>query len=264
MAFTTINGNVVHYELIGEAKAKNLIVFSNGLGTDFRIWLPLFDELGDDVSVLLYDSRGHGLSGGADQPFGMADLVSDLATLCDELGIRKATFCGLSVGGLVCQGLWQERPDLFRKLILCDTAPRIGTAEIWAERIAGIEQGGVESAADSAMARWFTPAFHDDRADELAGYRLMMTRQSKAAYLSTCIALRDTDFSEVLPTITVPTLFVVGDQDGSTPPATVEAGSQLVPGARFEVIEDCAHIPCVEQPEALAELIQGFMRKQAN
>ncbi|MGL4197637.1 MAG: alpha/beta fold hydrolase, partial [Allorhizobium sp.] len=112
MAFTTINGNVVHYELIGEAKAKNLIVFSNGLGTDFRIWLPLFDELGDDVSVLLYDSRGHGLSGGADKPFGMADLVSDLATLCDELGIRKATFCGLSVGGLVCQGLWQERPDL--------------------------------------------------------------------------------------------------------------------------------------------------------
>ncbi len=136
MAFKTINGNVVHYELIGEAKAKNLIVFSNGLGTDFRIWLPLFDELGDDVSVLLYDSRGHGLSGGADKPFGMADLVSDLASLCDELGIRKATFCGLSVGGLVCQGLWKERPDLFRKLILCDTAPRIGSAEIWAERIA--------------------------------------------------------------------------------------------------------------------------------
>ncbi|MBB5275982.1 3-oxoadipate enol-lactonase [Rhizobium rosettiformans] len=264
MAFKTINGNVVHYELIGEAKAKNLIVFSNGLGTDFRIWLPLFDELGDDVSVLLYDSRGHGLSGGADKPFGMADLVSDLASLCDELGIRKATFCGLSVGGLVCQGLWKERPDLFRKLILCDTAPRIGSAEIWAERIAGIEKGGLESAADSAMARWFTPAFHEDRPDELAGYRLMMTRQSIAGYLSTCAALRDTDFSDVLPTITVPTLFVVGDQDGSTPPATVQAGADLVPGARFEEIADCAHIPSVEQPEALAELIQGFMRKQAN
>ena len=79
MAFTTINGNVVHYELIGEAKAKNLIVFSNGLGTDFRIWLPLFDELGDDVSVLFYDSRGHGLSGGAEKPFGMADLAATLS-----------------------------------------------------------------------------------------------------------------------------------------------------------------------------------------
>ena len=92
----------------------------------------------------------------------------------------------------------------------------------------------------------------------------MMTRQSKAGYLSTCAALRDTDFSDVLPTITVPTLFVVGDQDGSTPPATVKAGADLVPAARFEEIADCAHIPSVEQPEALAELIQGFMRKQAN
>ncbi|MGL3608772.1 3-oxoadipate enol-lactonase [Rhizobium sp. G187] len=262
MAFATINGNVMHYELIGEAKAKNLIVFSNGLGTDFRIWLPLFDELGEDVSVLLYDSRGHGLSGGADKPFGMDDLVSDLAELCDFLDIRKATFCGLSVGGLVCQGLWKKRPDLFRKLVLCDTAPRIGTAEIWAERMAGIEKGGLESAADNAMQRWFTPAFHEDRADDLAGYRLMMTRQSVAGYLSTCAALRDADFSDVLPTVTVPTLVVVGDQDGSTPPETVQAGAGLIPGARFEVIEDCAHLPCVEQPEALAELIQGFMRKQ--
>jgi 3-oxoadipate enol-lactonase len=261
LAFKTINGNVMHYELIGEAKAKNLIVFSNGLGTDFRIWLPLFDELGDDVSVLLYDSRGHGLSGGADKPFGMADLVSDLAGLCDELGIRKATFCGLSVGGLVCQGLWKARPDLFRKLVLCDTAPQIGSPAIWSERIAGIEKGGLESASDNAMARWFTPAFHEDRADELAGYRLMMTRQSVAGYLSTCAALRDTDFSDVLPTITVPTLTIVGDQDGSTPPDTVKKGADLIPGARFEIIEDCAHLPCIEQPEALAELIQNFMRQ---
>ena len=261
MAFTSINGNVVHYELIGEAKAKNLIVFSNGLGTDFRIWLPLFDELGDDVSVLLYDSRGHGLSGGAEKPFGMADLVSDLAGLCDALAIRKATFCGLSVGGLVCQGLWQARPDLFRKLVLCDTAPRIATAEIWSERMSMIESGGLEAAADGAMQRWFTPAFHEEQKDALAGYRLMMTRQSKAGYLSTCAALRDTDFSAVLPTITVPTLFVVGDQDGSTPPEVVEKGSMLVPGARFEVIEDCAHIPSVEQPEALAALLQDFIRK---
>ena len=99
------------------------------------------------------------------------------------------------------------------------------------------------------------------RADELAGYRLMMTRQSLSGYLSTCAALRDTDFSDVLPTIAVPTLFVVGDQDGSTPPATVEAGSQLVPGARFEVIDDCAHIPSVEQPEALAELTASIREK---
>jgi 3-oxoadipate enol-lactonase len=89
----------------------------------------------------------------------------------------------------------------------------------------------------------------------------MMTRQSVAGYLSTCAALRDTDFSDVLATITVPTLVVVGDQDGSTPPETVKAGADRIPGAVFEIIEECAHLPCIEQPEALAELIQRFMRQ---
>lgn len=261
MAFATINGITVHYELLGEPDAKNLVVFSNSLGTDFRIWLPLFDEISDDISVLLYDSRGHGLTGGAESPFGMNDLVEDLVALVEHVGIKRAVFCGLSVGGLICQGLWQKRPDLVKKLILCDTAPKIGTVDVWNARIDAIAKDGLESIADNVMERWFTQDFHQERADELAGYRTMLCRQSAAGYASTCKAIRDSDFTDGLSTISVPVLCVVGDQDGSTPVEIVKAAADGIKGARFEVIEGCGHIPCVEQPEALAELLQTFLKK---
>jgi len=194
MAFAAINGITLHYELIGDPDAKNLVVFSNSLGTDFRIWLPVFDELGDDVSVLLYDSRGHGLSGLGDKPFTMDDLVEDLIALVDFLDIKKAVFCGLSVGGMVVQGLWKKRPDLVRKVILCDTAPRIGTAEIWNGRIDAIRKGGLDGIGAGVMERWFTKDFHEERAEDLSGYRLMLERQSAEGYIGTCEAIRDTDF----------------------------------------------------------------------
>lgn len=261
MAFAAINGITVHYEFIGDPDAKHVVVFSNSLGTDFRIWLPLFDELGDDISVLLYDCRGHGLTGLGDGRFDMEDLVDDLIGLVDHVGIEKAVFCGLSVGGAIVQGLWRKRPELVRKLVLCDTAPKLGTAETWNSRIDAIRKSGLAGIGDSVMERWFTPLFHSERKADLAGYRLMLERQPAAGYIATCEAIRDMDFSAIPPTITIPALCVVGDQDGATPPDLVRGMADAIPGARFEIIEGCGHIPCVEQPQRLAALIEPFVRK---
>lgn len=261
MAFAEINGITVHYELIGEPDARNLLVFSNSLGTDFRIWLPLFDELSDDVSILLYDSRGHGLTGLGEGPFTMDHLVDDLIGLIDYLEIKKATFVGLSVGGLIVQGLWKKRPELVRKLVLSNTAPKIGTADTWNARIEAAEKGGLASIAASVMQRWFTPDFHEERPDELGGYRLMMERQPAQGYISTCASIRDTDYSDGAASITVPVLCIGGDQDGATPPDLIRATAAAIPGARLEIIEGCGHIPCVEQPEKLAALLQTFIKK---
>ena len=261
MAFADINGITVHYELIGDPDSKKILVCSNSLGTDFRIWLPLFDELAESITVLLYDSRGHGLTGSGDGDFGMDDLVDDLAGLVDYLGIEKAVFCGLSVGGLIVQGLWAKRPELMKKIILAHTAPKMGTADSWNGRIDAIRDKGMASIGEAVMQRWFTPNFHETRAEELGGYRLMLERQPAEGYIQTCTAIRDSDFTETAKTITVPVLFLAGDEDGAAPAELVEAAAALVPGARYELIESCGHIPCVEQPERLAALIDGFMRK---
>jgi 3-oxoadipate enol-lactonase len=253
--FATVNGVTIHYQVIGAA-GKPLIVFVNSLGTDFRIWRDVVVRLAGDFAVLCYDKRGHGLSGVGPTPYRMADHAADLAALLDLLGQRDAIVCGLSVGGMVAQQLWADRPDLVSGLILCDTAHRIGTEESWNKRIAAVEQGGIEAVADAVMPLWFTPALRASPEGE--GYRNMLCRQPRAGYVATCAAIRDADLTDVARRIDVPTLVVVGDQDGSTPPELCAAFARLVPGARYEVVKDAAHIVPVEQPVLLTEIIKAF------
>jgi 3-oxoadipate enol-lactonase len=261
MAFANINGTALHYEYLSEFEDEPVIVFANSLGTDFRIWLPLIDELTENWSILVYDKRGHGLSDIGKAPYTMEDHAGDLIGLLGHLGIKKAIFCGLSVGGLIVQSIYKQRPDLVEKIILCDTAAKVGTTESWNARIATVTENGIGSIADTVLKMWFTPDFHKNHATELAGYRNMLARQPVEGYAGTCAALRDADFTSAAAAIKVPVLCIVGEQDGSTPPDLVQATAKLIPGARFEIIKNAGHIPCVEQPVALAELLAGFINE---
>ncbi|PSJ63194.1 3-oxoadipate enol-lactonase [Pseudaminobacter soli (ex Li et al. 2025)] len=259
MQFIEIGGVTLHYQLIGGPAHKPVIVFVNSLGTDFRIWRDVIVHLAGDFPIVTYDKRGHGLSDVGEAPYAMEDHVGDLEALLDHLNVKNAIICGLSVGGMIAQGLYAQRPDLVRALILCDTAHKIGTVDGWNARIATVEKDGIAAISDGVMKVWFTPAFHANRKAELDGCRNMLTRQTVAGYAGTCAALRDADYTEVAANIAVPTLCIVGDQDGSTPPELVRTTAELIPGARFEVIENAGHIPCVEQPAALIELIRNFL-----
>ena len=146
-----------------------------------------------------------------------------------------------------------------RALVLCDTAHKIGTADMWNARIESIETKGIESLVDAIMERWITPAFRRPENAAYHGYRNMLTRQSAVGYAATCAALRDADLTEATRRLTVPTLCVVGDQDGSTPPDLVLSMAKLIAGSRYEVIRDAGHIPCIEQPEVLSEMIRAFI-----
>jgi len=261
MQFAHINGVAIHYQLIGAPAGKPVIVFVNSLGTDFRIWRDVIVRLAGDFAVIVYDKRGHGLSELGDAPSTIATHADDLAGLLDHLSVRSAIICGLSIGGLIAQSLYASRPDLIEAAIFCDTAHKIGNDETWNARIAAARAAGIASFADDVMGKWFTPAFHAGRTAELAGYRTMLVRQSVDGYAAACAAVRDADFTAFAPRIAVPTLCVVGDQDGSTPPALVEGFAALIPGARFEVIAEAGHIPCVERPEALTALIRDFVSR---
>lgn len=259
MQFAQINGITLHYQIIGAPEGRPVLVFANSLGTDFRIWRDVIVRLVGEVGIVLYDKRGHGLSDAPDGPYAMDDHVADLGGLLDHLEIRKATICGLSVGGMIALGLFRDRPELVRSLILCDTAPKIGTEKLWNDRIDTVRNKGLAALADPVMERWFTPDFRRPDNAEYLGYRNMLTRQPVEGYAGTCAAIRDADLTDVARTLTVPASCVVGDQDGSTPPDLVAAMAKAIPDARFDVIKDCGHIPCVEQPVALADIIRAFL-----
>jgi len=258
MHVATVNGVRLHYRLDGPPDGRP-VVFANSLGTDLRVWDPLLPHLPEDLRLLRYDMRGHGLSDAPAGAYFMGDLVADAAGLIDRLGLAPVVFVGLSIGGMVAQGLAAERPDLVRALVLSNTAGKIGTPEIWEDRMRTVREGGIAAIADGVLARWFTPAFHADRADALALWRHMLTRTPVAGYLGGCAAVADTDLRDSTAALTLPALVIAGSEDGSTPPDVVRETADSIAGSRFELIRRAGHIPCVEQPETTARLIGDFL-----
>ncbi len=253
-------GQVVHHVAESGDPMGRPIVFANSLGTDLRVWDAVLPLLPAGLRVLRYDKRGHGLSDCPPGPWSITELADDLAGILDARGIAGAAIVGLSVGGLIAQALAARRPDLVRALVLSNTAARIGTAESWNDRIAAVETTGIAPIADAVLERWFTAPFRADPA-RLAPWRNMLTRTPAAGYAATCAAIRDADLTDSTRGLTLPTLALAGDADGSTPPDLVRATAALIPGARFEVIANAGHIPGVEQPEATARLLAAFLEE---
>jgi 3-oxoadipate enol-lactonase len=258
LPFARVNGVTHHYERAGPQSGL-AVVFVNSLGTDFRIWREVADAVASSHPVLLYDKRGHGLSDVGETPYGMAMLADDLAALMSHVGIGRSVICGVSVGGVIAQQLHARRPDLVGGMMLCDTLPKIGDDASWNDRIARIEAGGIALIADAILQRWFSPDFFEKRAVEADGYRNMLVRQPAAGYVATCVALREADLTGDAARIAVPTLCVAGAHDGSTPPDKVAAFAKTIRGARFERIAACGHIPSIEQPWKIVELLTAFL-----
>lgn len=258
MRIGRINGVRLHHEVDGPADGPP-IVFANSLGTDLRVWSPMLAHLASGRRIVRYDMRGHGLSDAPDGDYFMGDLVADAAALIEHLALPPVVFVGLSIGGMVAQGLAAERPDLVRGVVLSNTAGKIGTPDVWNERRRAVREGGIGALADGVLDRWFTPAFRAERADELALWRHMLTRTPVAGYLGCCAAIAETDLRDSTAALSLPALVIAGTDDGSTPPDLVREMADSIAGSRFELIRGAGHIPCVERPETTARAIDDFI-----
>ena len=260
MQFAKLNNINIHYQEIGGPKDSPTLIFINSLGTDFRIWRDVIVRFVGDASILAYDKRGHGLSDVGSAPYTIEEHAEDLAALIDLMGKKDVILIGVSVGGLIAQALYKVRPDLIKAMVLCDTAAKIGTSEIWNDRISSIEIGGLDSLAEATMPRWFTEEFRKKHAAEVQGFQNMLARQSIDGYLGTCAAIRDADFSEDAKVISVPTMCVVGLEDTATTPGHMWELASLIPASRYEEMKNGAHLPFIEQPENFANLVKDFIR----
>lgn len=260
MHTVSINDIVLHYRVDGRADAPALVLV-NSLGTDARIWDGLIPLLADRYRIISYDKRGHGLSDAPAGDYALDQHVDDLNGLVDHLGITSFVLCGVSVGGLIAQGFALRRPEALVGLVLCDTAPKVGDAAMWDARIAAVRTGGMAAIVDGVMPRWFTEVYRRDEPTALAGWRNMLLRTPVDGYTGTCATLRDADLRDAIGTIATPTLVVVGDEDLATPVALVRDTAARIPGARFEIVAACGHIPSIEQPETLAALLSRFLHE---
>lgn len=244
--------------MLDEGKPEGpVVVFANSLATDLHLWDAILPLLPPGVRTIRWDKRGHGASDEPPPPYGMGTLIADAEDILDAVGVTGCTFVGLSIGGMIAQGLAVKRPDLIARMVLSNTAAKIGTDDLWDMRIATAMADGMEPLADATMKRWFGRDFL--AGPDLAEWRARYCATPPAGYAGCCAAIRGTDFYTTTAGLRLPTLAIAGSEDGATPPDLVRETADLIPGARFEIIRGAGHLPCVERPQDYAALLTGFL-----
>ena len=237
------------------------LLLSHALGLDGGMWDGLAAGLAARHEVLRYDHRGHGGSAVPAGPYDMDALVDDAARVVREWGAGPVVWVGLSLGGMVGQGLAIRHPELVRALVLANTTSRYPEAAQagWAQRIAAVEQGGLAAIADMVMERYFHAGFRAAQPESVAAFRATLLRGSAAGYAATCHAVRAVDWTDRLARIACPTLVIAGALDAGAPVAMSQAIAGRIPGARLEVLAEASHLSVAEQPAAFAALLDGFL-----
>lgn len=252
------SGNIrLHYQLEGRAEAPCLVL-SNGLGTDLDMWKPQMPFLLEHFRVLRYDTRGHGRSAVPPGPYTIAQLGGDVLALMDHLNIKRAHFCGLSMGGLTGMWLAAKYPERIDRLVLCNTSARIGNNEMWEARIEMVNKEGMAGIASAVISRWFTADFMTRVPAKIEMLRAILLHTPADGYVAACAALRDTDLREAIRTITAPTLVIGGMRDKATPPQEGKLITERIAGARYAELK-AAHLSNWEVPQAFVTKLISFL-----
>lgn len=261
-----------HYKIQG-APNSPVLLFSNSLGADMRMWDDLVPLLLPYFRVLQYDTRGHGGSSQASEGvtsshpltghshpvtgYTLDLLGQDVVDLLDLLEIPEVFFCGLSMGGLIGQWLGIHHPHRIKKMVLSNTAAKIGNDERWNGRIETVTRHGLDAIADETMERWFTDGFRRSHPEKVAGTRAMFLHSEVGGYAHCCAAIRDADFREQLQKIPVNTLVITGDEDPVTDVGQAGFLVRNIPDAALKVLP-ARHLAATEMPQEYAEVLIGF------
>jgi len=241
----TANGIALNYVLEGQAGAP-VVVFSNSLGTTYRMWDEVAAEVAKTYRVLRYDTRGHGGSEVVAEPATIDGLAADLAGLLDGLGIDEVHMVGLSLGGMTGQCFAANQPDRVRTLTLMATSAHLPPADGWQMRADTVRAKGMSAIADAVIERRELLAIDPE------------------GYARACEVIRDMDLRPRLSSISCPTLVIAGADDPATPVVHSETIASLIKGARLVVLKDAAHLLAIEQHAAAAECLLTFLKSNSS
>jgi 3-oxoadipate enol-lactonase len=257
MPHVKLSAGEFYYRYDGPADAP-LLVLSNSLGTDHSMWDPQIPAFTKRFRVLRYDSRGHGASVAPPGPYAIADLGQDVLDLYRALGITRAHYCGVSMGGMVGMWLAANAPEDVDRLVLCNTAARLGPPQLWDARIEAIRLGGMPAIVSAVLVRWFTAPFLSRPTAALDHMRQVLSNTSAEGYIACCEAIRDMDLRAILRRIQAKSLVIAGELDAASPPADGRFLSSEIAGASYIELA-AAHMTNIEAAEVFTQAVIGFL-----
>lgn len=247
----TINGIGMNYDVTGRADAP-AVLLHHQLAANLTTWDALTAALEPKYRVVRMDARGHGKTEAPDGPYSFETLSADVVGLLDHLGIKKARFLGLSMGGMVGQYLGLLYPERLHSLCLVATTSAVPAQAIplWDERIRTASAGDLTSLIDGATARWVTPETVKNKPEILAQLKAMMAATPPKGYAGWCQAIRDLDITARLKEIRLPTRVIVGTLDPSTPPSAAAVIHREIAGSDLIEMPGVSHMLHLEEPAA--------------
>jgi len=254
------NGININYQVDGREGAP-WIVLSNSLATNLAMWDQQAADLKAEYRVLRYDQRGHGATDAPTGRYTFEQLIADALGLMDALGIKKAHFGGLSMGGATALGLAQKHPDRLDKVIVCDSPCQSTptSSQQWEERIVVAQEKGMEALVEPTVGRWFPPAVLEAKPAHIDKVRQMIRTTPVNGFIGCAAALANHDYASAVATVKRPVLFMAGEKDGVTPTAMRKLSAAL-PGSRYVELPGAGHISNMDQPEGFTWAIADFLK----
>lgn len=255
--FLTINNCNLHVAIHGEQTRPALILL-HSLGACADLWQEQVKALSRDYFVVCPEFRGHGLSELSAVPLTIEILAEDVVGVASALGLNTFHLAGVSIGGMVAQSVAGTHPERVTTLTVFDSSIVSLNPRMWQERAAKIRADGLGSIAEGVYARWITPGERDTARGR--GLATMLARASSEGYAAGCDALAIADCRATAPNLTMPTTIAVGEFDEATPPAAAKVLAETI-GTELTVIEGAAHIPMLEQAEAVTRILERTMAR---
>jgi len=237
------------------------VVLVHAIGCDHTMWDALAADLAPAHRVIRVDVRGHGQSPVTPRPYTLELLADDIASLLDELGVPRAHFVGLSMGGMIGQAFALRHAQKLDRLVIANSTSSYGPdgPANWRARIKAVEDGGLEAIRDMVAARYFSDGFRASHPAIVQSVMQKFVATPREGYLACCDAIGRLDFSRDLARIKAPTLVLAGALDAGTPPAMSEAIARGIPGALLDVIPGAAHLAAVEAPGPFNDAVLRFL-----
>ncbi len=248
------------YTILGD-RSRPVLVMSSSLGTTRSMWEPQH-PLQSEYCLLLYDHRGHGESPAPDGPYSIDELGTDVIALLDGLGIESASFCGLSLGGMV--GLWlaSHHPQRIDRLIVMCALARLEPVSRYSDRALAVRAGGLESIAADVVSHWFTPAFLERDPATVSRLTRELAGLSAEGYAGCCDAIVACDLRDRIHRIDAPTLLIAGADDPIVRPSAAVLFGASFRDASVAVVPDAAHLVNIEQPDIVSSLVREHLAEE--
>jgi len=249
-----MNHVAVHHVVTGPQDAP-AVVLSNSLGSDHTMWDAQAEALAEHFRVVRYDTRGHGQSPIPAGSYDIDDLADDVVALLYTLGVERAHFVGLSLGGMTGMRLAARNPERVDRLVVLCTGAKLEPSSGWRDRAVTVREHGTAAVAEAVVARWFTQPYLDTNPDIKAACEAMVAGTPAEGYAACCEVIAAMDLHPDLPTISAPTLAIAGADDPATPPPFLQAIAENVQDGRLLVVPNSAHLASAEQPTTITPAI---------